>query len=85
LPIIYSASGGVPELVGQKAGIGLFVENSWESKPHAPEPQLISEAMSRIVENQKAFSIHARSRAVEKFDLKKWIIKHEEVFLKYAN
>ena len=85
LPIIYSASGGVPELVGQKAGIGLFVENSWESKPYAPEPQLISEAMSSVMENQKAFSMHARSRAVGEFDLKKWITKHEEVFLKYAN
>jgi len=85
LPVIYSASGGVPELVGQKAGIGLLVENSWESKPHAPEPQLIAEAMSRIMENQKAFSMHARSRAVGEFDLKKWIFKHEEIFLKYAN
>lgn len=85
LPIIYSASGGVPELVGQKAGIGLLVDNSWESKPHAPDPYLISEAMSEIMESQKEFSIHARSRAEEKFDIKKWIFRHAEVFSEYVN
>jgi glycosyltransferase involved in cell wall biosynthesis len=85
LPIVYSASGGVSELVGQKAGIGLSIENRWESKPHAPEPQLISEAMSYIMGDQKAFSIHARSRAVGKFNIKNWMTRHEEVFLKYAN
>ena len=29
LPIIYSASGGIPELVDNNSGIGLEVESSW--------------------------------------------------------
>jgi len=85
LPIIYSATGGVPELVGPEAGVGLNLTKSWESKPIAPEPNLVSEAMSYVLANQKVLSINARLRAVEKFDLQKWLLKHEEVFNKYVN
>jgi glycosyltransferase involved in cell wall biosynthesis len=85
LPVIYSGTGGVPELVGQEAGVGLFLKKSWESEPYAPEPHLISEAMKHVFANQKIFSINARSRAVEKFDLQKWLIRHREVFKKYVN
>lgn len=85
LPIIYSATGGVAELVGHNAGIGLLLEKSWESKPYAPEPNLVSDAMSYVLANQEVLSKNARSRAVEKFDLQKWIFRHEEIFSKYVN
>ena len=85
LPIIYSATGGVPELVGHEAGVGLFLKKSWDSEPHAPEPHLVSDAMSHVLVNQKDLSINARSRAVEKFDLQKWLFRHGEVFKKYVN
>ena len=85
LPIIYSETGGVPELVGHDAGVGLFLKKSWESEPHAPEPHLVSDAMSYVLANQKSLSMHARSRAVEKFDLQKWLFRHGEVFKSYVN
>jgi len=85
LPVIYSATGGVPELVGQNCGVGLFLKENWESKPHAPEPNLVSDALSYVLENQKELSLNARRRAEQKFDLQKWLIRHEEVFNKYVN
>ena len=30
LPILYSSSGGIPELVGKNSGIGLEVTEDWE-------------------------------------------------------
>jgi glycosyltransferase involved in cell wall biosynthesis len=85
LPIIYSSTGGVPELVGHDAGVGIILKENWESEPHAPEPHLVSDAMSHVLTNQNNLSIHARSRAVEKFDLQKWMYRHGEVFKKYVN
>ena len=85
LPIIYSATGGVPELVGPDAGVGLFLKKSWASEPHAPEPHLISDAMSYVLANQKGLSTYARSRAVEKFDLQTWLFRHGKVFKNYVN
>jgi glycosyltransferase involved in cell wall biosynthesis len=85
LPIIYSATGGVPELVGPDCGVGISIETSWESKPYAPEPNLVSDAMNYVLANQKKLSINARSHAENSFDLQKWLIRHEEVFKRYVN
>jgi len=85
LPIIHSATGGTPELVGLNSGIGLPLEESWERRPYAPEPFAISEAMHFVLANRDRLSLNARLRAVEKFDLHKWIHRHEEVFLNYVN
>jgi glycosyltransferase involved in cell wall biosynthesis len=85
LPVIYSATGGVPELVGQDCGVGIFLETSWESKPYAPEPNLVSDAMNYVLVNQKKLSINARSHAENNFDLQKWLIRHEKVFNRYVN
>ena len=30
LPILYSSSGGIPELVGKNSGLGLNVSENWE-------------------------------------------------------
>lgn len=80
LPIIYSFTGGVPELVGQNGGIGLKQNESWELEPHCPDPGLVSEAMRAVILNQKFFSMAARTRAIEFFDISKWITRHREVF-----
>lgn len=85
LPVIYSATGGVPELVGQNCGVGLFLKENWESNPYAPEPNEVSEAMNYVLANQKTLSKNARSRAENNFDLQKWLIRHEEIFGRYVN
>ena len=78
LPILYSASGGIPELVGKNSGIGLKVYQDWESI-HVPTKKQIFEGFFQIIENRKVMSDNARKRALELFDLSSWIKKHEEL------
>ena len=79
LPILYSASGGVPELVDEFSGIGLKVASSWQNI-QIPDRKAISEGMIKIIENRKNMSISSRMRAVEKFDIKYWHKRHKYIF-----
>ena len=79
LPVLYSDSGGVPELVGADAGIPLPCEEDWET-PRTPTPEAIGQGMLRIAAGQAAYSAAARSRAVERFDMAHWIGRHRAVF-----
>jgi glycosyltransferase involved in cell wall biosynthesis len=79
LPILYSASGGVPEQVGPEAGIGLPVSETFD-RDVAPEADAIAEGMSQIVQGRDHMAIAARARAVERFDLSHWFARHEAVF-----
>ncbi len=79
LPLIYSASGGVPELVGQDAGVGVEAPLDWEMD-HPPNPKVLSEAVCRVLENLGQYGNAARKRAVEHFDVRDWIKAHEGVF-----
>jgi glycosyltransferase involved in cell wall biosynthesis len=79
LPILYSASGGVPEQVGPEAGIGLPVPETFD-RDVAPEPVAIAEGMSRIIQGREQMAAAARARAVERFNLPHWFARHETVF-----
>lgn len=79
LPVVYSASGGAPELVGPQAGIGLPVEASWE-KISSPDPEKMAEAVLQVWEKQAQFREAARQFAQERFPLEKYIRAHREIF-----
>ena len=79
LPVVYSHSGGVPELVGEDAGIGVPAETSWE-RIIPPDPQELAKAILLVAERLPYHSEAARTRAVEKFDLQPWLRRHKEVF-----
>ncbi|MBN2751172.1 MAG: glycosyltransferase family 4 protein [Rhodospirillaceae bacterium] len=79
LPVLYSASGGVPELVGVEAGIGLEVPEDWEAT-HTPAAEAIGDGMLRIANNASAMGQVARQRAVAQFDIQNWIARHQQVF-----
>jgi glycosyltransferase involved in cell wall biosynthesis len=79
LPVLYSASGGVPELVGPEAGVGLDVPDTFEANP-SPAPQAIAEGMARIIVARRALADAARRRAVEQFELSRWLGRHREIF-----
>ena len=79
LPVVYSSSGGVPELVGEKAGIGLAAPLDWD-RMHPPDPELMAEAVMNIVPAYNSYSREARRRAVEKLDVRPWIKRHQEIF-----
>jgi glycosyltransferase involved in cell wall biosynthesis len=79
LPVLYSASGGVPELVGQEAGVGLPIEESFEHVI-VPEAAAIADGLAHLVADRDAMAAAARRRAVEKFGLPGWIGRHSAVF-----
>ena len=79
LPILYSASGGVPELVGEEAGVGLPVPEEWHTV-HVPSAEAIAEGMLKIAASRQSMSYAARERAVRYFDIRNWIKRHRQVF-----
>jgi glycosyltransferase involved in cell wall biosynthesis len=78
-PVVYSRSGGVPELVGDHAGVGLDAPLSWE-RDIPPDPDGLAAGVSRVRADLASFAQAARARAVEHFDAKRWVARHREVF-----
>lgn len=78
LPVVYSESGGVPELVGD-AGIGIPAPYDWQ-KLYPPDPDLLAKAVKQINGDYAVFSRLARQRALTHFDVKPWLERHAEIF-----
>jgi glycosyltransferase involved in cell wall biosynthesis len=78
VPVVYLDSGGTPELVGD-GGIGVPVKASWE-RAELPDPQLLSEAVVKVMDRYRYYSQAARQRAVELFGLEKFIKAHTRIF-----
>lgn len=79
LPVVYSLSGGVPELVGEYSGVGVPTNANWK-KRIPPDPAEWSAAVLRVTENICGYSKAARMRAVELFDLQQWQDRHRQIF-----
>jgi glycosyltransferase involved in cell wall biosynthesis len=79
LPVVYSASGGVPELVGDAAGIGIETPVRWD-EIDPPAPELFGAAVLEASERLPELGEAARARAVERFDVRPWIERHTELF-----
>lgn len=79
LPVVYSASGGVPELVGSDAGVGVDAPFDFE-RDHPPDPDALADGVVRVLAQLDAYRRAARSRAVERFDLGAWVERHRTVF-----
>jgi len=80
LPVVYSESGGVPELVGKDAGVGVPAPKDWE-KLHPPNPEHMDKAVISIMNNYNGYSNNARKRALTLFDVRPWLERHREIFL----
>jgi glycosyltransferase involved in cell wall biosynthesis len=78
LPVVYSASGGTPELVGEEAGIGVPAPLDW-TRDHPPEPEQLAAAVQRVAERLPEYSTAARKRSL-RFDVRPWFDRHREVF-----
>lgn len=81
LPILYSATGGVPELVGEDCGVGVPGPVDWE-KDHPPSPDHLADGALKIINNLDRYSQAARKRAEDCFDVQPWLEKHEQIFRK---
>jgi glycosyltransferase involved in cell wall biosynthesis len=79
LPVVYAKSGGVPELVGEEAGIGVEHPDSWE-RDVPPSSDALADAVSFVLADRARFAEGARRRAVERFALEPWLDRHAELF-----
>lgn len=79
LPVVYSASGGVPELVGEAGGVGCETPCDYE-RDHPPDPAALAEAVTKVVAALPRYAQQARLRAVHHFDVRPWLERHEEIF-----
>lgn len=83
LPVVYPASGGTVELVGDDAGIGVPHPISWE-RDLPPDPDALADAVDRVVGELARFSDAARRRAVGRYALQPWLARHAELFADLA-
>jgi len=79
VPVVYSSSGGTPELVGDQGGIGIKVPFSWE-KIYLPDVAEMAKAVKNISEDYLYYSNNARLRAKRQFDVRKWVSAHKAIF-----
>jgi glycosyltransferase involved in cell wall biosynthesis len=79
LPVVYAASGGTIELVGDDAGIGVAHPESWE-RDEPPDPEALADAVRRVLADRERYAVAARRRAVERFALGPWLDRHTELF-----
>ena len=79
LPVVYSLSGGVPELVGKDSGVGVSTSANWEERI-PPEPNEWADAVLAVAEDLSRYSNAARQRAVKLFDFQLWQERHRQVF-----
>lgn len=79
LPVVYPASGGTVELVGDEAGVGVPHLESWE-RDEPPSPEALAEAVVQVLASYPAYAAAARERAVERFSLEPWLDRHAELF-----
>jgi glycosyltransferase involved in cell wall biosynthesis len=79
LPVIGVNSGGIPELVDDKAGALVSVPQDLEQR-YLPSTQEVVAAVKKIHGDLMFYSKGARERTVEKFDSKFWILKHKIIF-----
>ena len=77
LPVVHSASGGTPELVGA-AGIGVPSETSWEHDV-PPNPRQLAVAVRDVLDRLDDYRAAARERA-KRFDFAPWVDRHRELF-----
>ena len=76
-PVVHSASGGTPELVGD-AGIGVPSDTTWDEDV-PPAPDALAAAVTDVLARLGSYREAARGRAL-RFDLAPWVERHRELF-----
>jgi glycosyltransferase involved in cell wall biosynthesis len=78
LPVVYAASGGTVELVGDEAGVGVAHPDGWE-RDEPPLPEALASAVKQVLGNVQQYAAAARRRA-ERFALGPWLERHAALF-----
>jgi glycosyltransferase involved in cell wall biosynthesis len=79
VPVVFSATGGMPELAGEEGGVGVTGPEDYE-QDHPPRAEDLAEAVKAVLQDHESYARKARERAVRLFDVKPWLERHQEVF-----
>ena len=79
VPVVGSRSGGLPELVGNDAGILLDVPESWDQL-HVPDAVAAAEAVTAIMRDHAEWQAAARRRAADRYARQPWLARHRAIF-----
>jgi glycosyltransferase involved in cell wall biosynthesis len=79
LPVVATHSGGMPELVTDSCGILVPVARGW-IRDLAGDPGLLADAVEHVMGHRAVMSETSRKRAVEIFDLNRWVQRHAVIF-----
>jgi glycosyltransferase involved in cell wall biosynthesis len=79
LPIAYVKNGGLPEIVGEKAGIGVTPQISSMLFEKGPEASQLAKAIIKIINKWSQYSKNAATRS-RKYDLPNWLNKQNKAF-----
>ena len=79
LPVVYAASGGTVELVGDEAGVGVPHPDGFD-RDEPPPAEAMAEAVVTVLAGLDRYREAARRRAVERFPLEPWLEHHAQLF-----
>jgi glycosyltransferase involved in cell wall biosynthesis len=79
LPIVGTRSGGMPELVPEKCGVLVPVEQGWK-QDLSGDPGALADAVERVMTTRYAKADAARSHALRTFEVDCWTHRHVEIF-----
>jgi glycosyltransferase involved in cell wall biosynthesis len=79
LPVVYPASGGTVELVGDEGGVGVPHPDGFE-RDEPPSAEALADAVDRVLAERAVYASAARARAVERFSLEPWLDRHSALF-----
>lgn len=79
LPVVYPASGGTVELVGDEGGLGVPHDDGF-SVDAPPPPEALAAAVLEALDRRAELGAAARRRAESRFPLGAWLDRHAELF-----
>ena len=80
LPIVYSATGGLPELIDDSCGVGLSLQENWFENPTCPSASQIADGMCQVISQNTTMSLAARHRAEQMFNIEHWYNRQMAIF-----
>jgi glycosyltransferase involved in cell wall biosynthesis len=80
LPVVGSASGGLPEMLDSTCAALVPAPEDWDRR-HTPCAAELADTIEKVAAGLSEMSAAARSRAVERFSVQPWIEAHRRIFL----
>jgi glycosyltransferase involved in cell wall biosynthesis len=79
IPVVGSASGGLPEMVPARAGCLIPIATDYD-RCLTPSAESFADAVEELCARLPGAGVAAREHAVEAFAVGRWIAAHREIF-----